>query len=162
MLKLTNHTNPYKVINNITILMLAHTLQWIWFNCLVRCFSSLCSSLHWTHRKAAAVTLWRSADCCTEENCTLSWILEARREEGEKYKGCKNRNKAWWSAFIFWLIKLGGTHVEYETHNFAITPLKLHVGLALVMNAGFAILTSQCKLIVHWKQQQKKWIFKGN
>lgn len=35
------------------------------------------------------------------------------------------------------------------THNFAKTPLELHVGLTLVMDAGFAVLASQRKLVVH-------------
>lgn len=39
-----------------------------------------------------------------------------------------------------------------KTHNFAKTPLELHVGLALVMDAGFAVLASQRKLVVHWKR----------
>ena len=36
-----------------------------------------------------------------------------------------------------------------EAHDFAKTPLELHVGLTLVVDAGFAVLTSQRKLVVY-------------
>lgn len=39
--------------------------------------------------------------------------------------------------------------LKHEAHNFAKTPLELNVGLTLVVDAGFAVLTSQCKLIVY-------------
>lgn len=39
-----------------------------------------------------------------------------------------------------------------DAYNFPKTPLELHKGLALVVDASFAVLTSQRKLIVHWKE----------
>lgn len=83
---------------------------------------------------------WRSADCCTEESCRPAGTLEADGGENQAPKSrSKDRNLP--AAGRSWK----------EAHNFAKTPLELHVGLALVMDAGFAVLASQRKLVVHWK-----------
>lgn len=43
-----------------------------------------------------------------------------------------------------------------DTHNFAKTPLELHVGLTLVMDAGFAVLASQGELVIHWRSKSRR------
>lgn len=100
----------------------------------------------WTHRRGAAVRWWRSADCCTEENCRLFWTPEANGGENHMRKARTNTTKP--------LQRFGSALCFNHTHNFAKTPLELHVGLTLVMDAGFAVLASQRKLVVHWSKSR--------
>lgn len=37
-----------------------------------------------------------------------------------------------------------------KTHNFAEAALHLHVGLAVVVDVGFAVLAPQAKFVVDW------------
>lgn len=83
---------------------------------------------------------WRSADCYTEESCRLFGTPEADGGESHVTKTQSNKRNVKSST---------------ETHNFAKTPLELHVGLALVVDAGFAVLASQSKFVVHWKSRSR-------
>lgn len=87
---------------------------------------------------------WRSADCCTEESCRPVGSLEA--DGGENHAAKTRSNDRNIPAAVT---------SSNGTHNFAKTPLELHVGLALVMDAGFAVLASQRKLVVHWKSRSR-------
>lgn len=78
---------------------------------------------------------------------------ESRRLQQERRRACTLNIR---------MKKIPAVHLESQSvalcnmkaHNFAKTLLELDVGLTLVVDAGFAVLASQCKLIVHWRERK--------
>lgn len=108
----------------------------------------------WTHRRAAAVRLWHSADCCTEENCRLFWILEAKRGEEQILNIWRNKI----SAEHFWVTFSGAllTWSSQFCQNTSGTQRRTDTGGGCWFCSSYISTQTYCSLKRYKKQNKAK------